>query len=131
MRDDGSGATRSLAFPISAEFPKAEVLAASARTGTGLDEWFARIASAEQIARDTMPVDYALYGEGEALLGWLNATVALSGAGKEFDGNAALQALCHSLQRRLSEANAEVAHFKANAQLGRGAFGPRGGQPGP
>jgi len=97
---------------LSAEFPKAQVLAASARTGTGLDEWFAGIASAEQIARDTMPVDYALYGEGEALLGWLNATVELRGTSGDFDGNAVVQSLCQALQRRLADAGAEVAHLK-------------------
>ena len=97
---------------LAAEFPHAQVISTSARTGAGLEEWFTRLDSAEQIARDTMPVDYALYGEGEALLGWLNATVTLRGARGEFDGNQAVRALCHSLQRRLSEADAEVAHLK-------------------
>ena len=97
---------------LAAEFPHAQVITTSARTGSGLEEWFARLDSAEQVARDTMPVDYALYGEGEALLGWLNATVALRGTRGEFDGNQAVRALCHSLQRRLSEADAEVAHLK-------------------
>lgn len=97
---------------LAAEFPHVQVISISARTGAGLDEWFARLDSAEQIARDTMPVDYALYGEGEALLGWLNATVALRGVRGEFDGNQAVRALCQSLQRRLSEAGAEVAHLK-------------------
>jgi Ni2+-binding GTPase involved in maturation of urease and hydrogenase len=103
---------QALSAKLRAEFPAAEVLAVSARTGVGLDEWFARIEAAEQAARDTMPVDYALYGEGEALLGWLNATVTLRGAGGEFDGNRALRALCDSLQPILSKANAEVAHLK-------------------
>ena len=97
---------------LSAEFPGAQVITASARSGAGLDDWFARLDSAEQTARDTMPVDYALYGEGEALLGWLNATVALRGASGDFDGNAAVRALSQSLQRRLLETGAEVAHLK-------------------
>ncbi len=97
---------------LAAEFPAADVIAVSARTGAGLDDWFARLESAEQLARETMPVDYALYGEGEALLGWLNATVALRGAGGEFDGNETVHALCQSLQSRLASAGAEVAHLK-------------------
>ncbi len=95
-----------------AEFPHAQVATVSARTGAGLEDWFARLDSAEQVARDTMPVDYALYGEGEALLGWLNATVALRGTSGDLDGNEAVRALCRSLQSRLSEAGAEVAHLK-------------------
>jgi Ni2+-binding GTPase involved in maturation of urease and hydrogenase len=97
---------------LSAEFPHAQVITSSARTGAGLDDWFARLDSAEQAARDTMPVDYALYGEGEALLGWLNATVALRGTLGDFDGNDAVRTLCQSLQRSLSETGAEVAHLK-------------------
>jgi Ni2+-binding GTPase involved in maturation of urease and hydrogenase len=102
----------SLHAKLAVEFPHAQIVTVSARTGVGLDNWFACLDSAEQVARDTMPVDYALYGEGEALLGWLNATVTLRGASGEFDGNQAVRALCHSLQRRLSEAGAEVAHLK-------------------
>ncbi len=94
------------------EFPSAEVFAASARTGMGLEAWFEHLAAAEQIARATMPVDYSLYGQGEALLGWLNATVALRGANGDFDGNAAVQTLCQELQHHLAAAGAEVAHLK-------------------
>jgi len=103
------GALRS---KLAEEFPRAEVLAVSARTGAGLDDWFARIEFAEQSTRDTMPVDYALYGEGEALLGWLNATVVLQGASGEFDGNEAVRQLANALQQRLAAANAEIAHLK-------------------
>ena len=40
---------------LAAEFPHAQIIAASARSGAGLEEWFARLDSAEQVARDTMP----------------------------------------------------------------------------
>jgi Ni2+-binding GTPase involved in maturation of urease and hydrogenase len=94
------------------EFSHAEVLAVSARAATGLDDWFGRIQSAEQGARDTIPVDYALYGQGEALLGWLNATVALHATRGEFDGNEAVRLLANVLQRQLAAADAEIAHLK-------------------
>ena len=97
---------------LTAEFPLAAVVAVSARTGAGLEDWFSRIEAAEQIARDTMPVDYALYGEGEALLGWLNATISLRGVRGEFDGNETVRALAAALQRRLGALPAEVAHLK-------------------
>jgi G3E family GTPase len=97
---------------LAGEFPRAEILDVSARTGRGLDEWFARIEMSEQVTQDTMPVDYALYGEGEALLGWLNATVALTASNDTFDGNEAVQALASQLQTRLLAAGAEVAHLK-------------------
>jgi G3E family GTPase len=104
------------------EFPHAEVLHVSARTGAGLDAWFARIDSAEQIARATMPVDYALYGEGEALLGWLNATVNLQSARGDFDANDAVRRLALATQEALRQNGSEIAHLKmtlsASAGLG-------------
>jgi len=96
---------------LSTEFPKAEILAVSARTSAGLDEWFARIASAEQPGGEAMQVDYEVYAEGEALLGWLNCTVAMNSPAS-FDGNAAIRALARRMQELLNASGAEIAHLK-------------------
>src|ERR1043166_3642587 len=100
-----------LTTKLSAEFPKAEILAVSARSGAGLDEWFARLATAEPLGGEAMAVDYAVYADGEALLGWLNGTVALAAAAA-FDGNAVLQLLAARVQELLNAAGAEIAHLK-------------------
>jgi G3E family GTPase len=94
---------------LAREFPHAEILAVSVRENRGLDAWFARLFAAEQIARATMEVDYELYAEGEALLGWLNATVQLAHAAG-FDSDAMLHLLARDIQQRLS--GAEIAHLK-------------------
>lgn len=101
----------SLRSAVSTAFPHALVLSASARTAAGLEEWFSRIESDEQEERHPMDVDYTVYAEGEALLGWLNATAALSIAG-EFDANGLLQTLASEIQRRLQTITAEIAHLK-------------------
>jgi len=106
-----AAALAQLTAKLSGEFPRAEVLAVSARDGTGLDEWFARIASAEQPDGAAMAVDYKIYADGEALLGWLNCTVALD-ATASFDGNAVLQSLARRIQELLNARHAEVAHLK-------------------
>lgn len=93
------------------EFPLAQVLAASPRQETGLEDLFARLMSGEQARRSPMAVDYEVYAEGEALLGWLNATVSLQSA-DEFDANAFLRALAAAVQQRLRTDGAEIAHFK-------------------
>ena len=93
------------------EFPNAELLEVSARQGAELDAWFDRITATEQIARAVMEVDYELYAEGEALLGWLNATVQLSAQGG-FDADAVLKQLAGDIQKDLQEQNAEIAHLK-------------------
>ena len=94
---------------LSEDFPKAEILTASVRENRGLDPWFARLTDTEQHARATMEVDYELYAEGEALLGWLNATVHLASAAG-FDSDTVLTALARGIQARL--AGSEIAHLK-------------------
>lgn len=102
-------------------YPQCEVLAVSSRENLGLDSWFNRLETSEQILRDTMEIDYDIYADGEALLGWLNATVALSGT-NEFDANLFLHTLAKEVQRHLLQQGAEIAHFKMtfspNAGLG-------------
>lgn len=101
----------SLRSALAREFPRAEILTASARTRAGLETWFQRIATGEQQMRASIPLDYAVYAEGEALLGWLNATVHLSSA-VEFDGNRFIRGLANAVHARLNAAGAQVAHLK-------------------
>jgi len=96
---------------LTTEFPNAEVLQISARNGEGLKDWFARITDAEQIARAVMEVDYELYAEGEALLGWLNATVQLNSA-DPFEAQPVLQQFATDIQAQLTEQSSEIAHLK-------------------
>ncbi len=94
------------------EFPESEVLSLSVRDETGLDPWFGTITSQTgQSSRSPMKVDYDVYADGEALLGWLNATVTLK-ADDEFDANSYLKRLAGGIQSRLAEQQAEVAHLK-------------------
>ena len=89
-------------------FPGKDILPVSVRTGAGVDAWFDRLQTTVPLLRPAMAVDYDLYAEGEALLGWLNATVAIQGP--SFDANALLKALAEDLRSRLGEA--EIAHLK-------------------
>jgi hypothetical protein len=65
----------------------------------------------EQARRNPMAVDYEVYADGEALLGWLNATVTLK-SDDEFEANDFLKNLATNVQGRLQVAGAEIAHFK-------------------
>ena len=96
---------------INRKYPDKEVLVVSARTGSGVQEWFDRVSQATQPDGDSMPVDYAVYADGEALLGWMNCTVKLS-ASNPFDGNKVLRDLAANIQARLNQIRAEVAHLK-------------------
>jgi hypothetical protein len=82
----------------------------SARTGANLDDWFLRL-SAPMASRPAMDVDYDVYAEGEAMLGWLNATFRVS-ASRPFDGNRLLQRLADDVRDRIAAAGVEIAHLK-------------------
>jgi Ni2+-binding GTPase involved in maturation of urease and hydrogenase len=92
-------------------YPSADVLFVSAREGTGLERWFARITGAEADRRPAPPIDYDTYADGEALLGWFNATVELD-APAPFDGNALLLDLARRVRADLNAAGMEIAHLK-------------------
>lgn len=98
------------------EFPEATLFEVSARTGEGCEAWFEAVLGTEMNITRFLEIDYDRYGEAEALLGWLNATVEMKaeeGKGNaEFDGNELLQDLALELRRQLEEAGAEVAHLK-------------------
>ena len=96
---------------LTKEFPLAKVVTASPREETGLDELFASLMTDEQARRNPMAVDYEVYADGEALLGWLNATVTLK-SDDEFDANDFLKRLATNVQGRLQLAGTAIAHFK-------------------
>ncbi len=114
----------SLRAAIVAKFPRKEVLAVSSREGTNLDQWFGKITSEEQAGGRAMEIDYSVYADGEALLGWLNCTVQLA-ATKTFDGDAFLSELAAEIQNRLRTAKAEIAHLKMtlSPDVGLGEIG--------
>jgi G3E family GTPase len=96
---------------LSARFPHAEIFAVSARDNTGLEPWFRAVESREQSVRKAIEVDYDVYAEGEALLGWLNATVNTQ-ATEEFEAADLLRFVATDIQSRLRSQGAEIAHFK-------------------
>ncbi len=91
--------------------PHARVLAVSARTGQDLDRWFACVEGAEAGEREAPEVDYDVYADGEALLGWCNATFHIRAA-TPFDGNGLIADVAARVTERLSHGRPEIAHFK-------------------
>jgi Ni2+-binding GTPase involved in maturation of urease and hydrogenase len=106
---------RRLRSALNERFPSAEVLAVSARQRIGLDDWFGRIFGTALSLRPSPAVDYDIYADGEARLGWFNATIAVTSDGTAngaVDGNGLLVALAASIQARLAAAHIEIAHCK-------------------
>ncbi|MGH9159664.1 MAG: GTP-binding protein [Vicinamibacteraceae bacterium] len=102
---------RALERALHDRYPQAEIFTVSARTGANLDPWFSRLAETTIADRRAMDVDYDTYAEGEALLGWLNATIGIA-APAPVDGNRFLQRLASGIRGRLAVDGLEIAHLK-------------------
>ena len=101
---------------LSESYPGRAIFEVSARTGEGLEPWFDRITSDEMPGGEAMDVDYEIYADGEALLGWVNATARISSAGG-LDASAFLERLAAGIQERLASGAAgsvceDIAHLK-------------------
>jgi hypothetical protein len=92
-------------------FPDKPVHTLSARTGEGTQAWIEQILSEEQSAAAVMEIDYDTYAEGEALLGWLNATLHLQSSA-DFQPDDFLKTLAEGTRDRISSLGAEIAHLK-------------------
>ena len=91
------------------EFPKAHIMRTSARDGAGITEWLHYLTGAQPSATAAPDVDYDIYAEGEALLGWLNVSAHLS-APVAFDGNETLNFIAAATRQALR--GVEIAHLK-------------------
>ena len=100
-----------LAAAARKQFPQARVFEVSCKTGEGLDRWFEATLTGRLGQRAPMSVDYDVYADGEALLGWLNTTADIA-AGTAFDGNELLVTLARKLRRQLAGLGVEIAHLK-------------------
>jgi G3E family GTPase len=91
-------------------FPDSEVMTASSVSGAGLDEWLNKVQNSTDAGKRLIAIDYDVYAEGEAVLGWLNSTIELSGEPTNWDAFA--RDLLHDLSRQFDKLSASVGHVK-------------------
>ena len=92
-------------------FPGRPILGISAGDGPGIDQWLDRILVTALGDAPTMEVDYNTYADGEALLGWLNATARVA-APAAADGNAFVAQLGEAIQTALEAQGLKLPHLK-------------------
>ena len=90
-------------------YGRSDVYRVSARAGSGIEHWIDSLIAGGGGAESAPDVDYELYAEGEALLGWLNASVSLR-ADRGVDGNRLLRTLALRIRETLGRF--EIAHLK-------------------
>ncbi|NLD36983.1 MAG: cobalamin synthesis protein P47K [Desulfatiglans sp.] len=86
------------------------VLAISAKTGEGMDKWLDVVTTTSAAGQYLADVDYDIYAEGEAVLGWLNATILLEGKPTKWRGFA--EQFLKTLGEKCELRSAPVGHIK-------------------
>jgi G3E family GTPase len=102
----------------SKEWPWAKVHAISAKNGEGCENWLNEVLQCSEAGTHLADVDYDIYAEGEAVLGWLNTTVMLKSEFANWDTFA--QSLLNALKERFEKLNAVIGHVKLLIKTGNG-----------
>src|SRR5262249_51351895 len=69
-----------LAGLVATQYPRVPVLRVSAKTGQGFTEVTELLEQQGSFGRRILDIDYDVYAEGEAEMGWLNSSVHVSAA---------------------------------------------------
>jgi Ni2+-binding GTPase involved in maturation of urease and hydrogenase len=93
------------------QFPDTPLLSMSALHGQGIPKWLESVQERTPVGQKMADVDYDIYAEGEAVLGWLNATASLSPK-EAIDWGAWGLGLLEGLERDFSSKSAEIVHMK-------------------
>jgi hypothetical protein len=96
---------------LAEQYPGRPVLRMSAKTGAGFEALCEVLDQRGQFATRMMEVDYDIYAEGEAELGWLNSSMVVKSA-QPFALDALLTDIISRLRSSLEEIGAETAHLK-------------------
>lgn len=98
---------------LKSRFPNASACSVSSLTGEGVGEWINEIAHAQPTVTRIAEVNYDRYARGEAVLGWLNATVELGWtAGGSPEWKDFSQDFMRVFCDRLEGANGSIGHIK-------------------
>lgn len=94
------------------QFPDKKIFHISARhSGTETEAWMEWVMSSTMEIQPTIAMDYDIYAEGEALLGWLNASIRISST-ELWDTSSWLHQICHNLIRAVDDIDGQIAHLK-------------------
>ena len=117
-------AVKELCDLVEQHFPDTPILRISAKTGDGFDALTQLLEQTGDFGRKVLDIDYDIYAEGEAELGWLNSSVRITSVrnGESFSLDELLLEIVSKLQHRLAVDEAETAHLKTIG-LWEGFFG--------
>ena len=104
-------AVNDLAMRLEEQFPGRPILRMSAKTGEGFTALCDFLEQRGDFGQRVMDVDYDIYADGEAELGWLNSQVRVTAA-QPFELDDLLLDIIRRLRTEFSDIGAETAHLK-------------------
>ncbi|MEZ4729691.1 MAG: GTP-binding protein [Caldilineaceae bacterium] len=102
-------------------YAHARLLAASAHSGVGIDDWLAIVLGQRSRNPQALVIDYARYAEAEAALGWLNVK-GLVRADQDFSAQTWTDNLLTTLAHTFTAQAAPIAHIKTMVHTPQGQF---------
>lgn len=100
---------------VNKKFPDKKVFGLSAREGVGFDDLVEAAEASPAPRPSMMEVDYKVYAEGEAELGWLNCQVTAASE-EPFELDQLLLDVVAKIGAELAKASCEIAHLKVLGQ---------------
>jgi Ni2+-binding GTPase involved in maturation of urease and hydrogenase len=110
-----------LARLLEKECPDRPILRLSALTGAGFEALVDMLDQQGLFGRRILDLDYDIYAEGEAELGWLNSSIRVTSS-QAVELDKVLVGIVERLRAELDAAGAETAHLKVIG-LDEGAYG--------
>jgi hypothetical protein len=98
-------------------YPAAAAVEVSALTGMGVSRWLEQVFKDANAATDTLTLDYQIYAQAEAALGWLNAAGRVH-ADAEFSILGWTTKLLEGISAGCAQARLAVAHVKVQVNAG-------------
>lgn len=100
---------------VGKRFPEVEAFGISARDDVGFEKLLAAVEAEPTERNKMMEMDYVIYAEGEAELGWLNCQVDAKSE-ERFELDMIVLELVKRIGQRLNSSELEVAHLKILGQ---------------
>jgi hypothetical protein len=97
---------------LEAEVPGVPIVRTSAKSGAGFETIVQMLDQKGIFGKRILELDYDIYAEGEAELGWLNSSIKVS-AVTPFSLDDLLLSIVNDIQQALTARSAETAHLKA------------------
>lgn len=95
---------------VALRWPLATLRTMSLKTGEGLEQWLDEVTHRQNAGTHLAEVDYDIYAEGEAVLGWLNTSIELKGQSVSWDTVG--KKLLEAFSDRFDSMKAAVGHVK-------------------